>query len=178
MKHPFTTILMIFSLLLTGGGVTACNPDDDSGSGIEIPSFPDNSGDNNNNGNSGHNNENNTNMQIQVKINGTIYTATLAGNNTAAAFKAMLPLTLNMSDVNRNEKFIQLPAPLPTAATNPGTIRTGDIMLYESAGLVLFYKSFTTSYSYTRIGAIDNPTGLEILVGTGNVTVTFKALTP
>lgn len=47
-------------------------------------------------------------------------------------------------------------------------------MLYGNNTLVLFYKNFNTSYSYTKLGAIDNPAGLEAALGNGNVVVKFE----
>ncbi len=83
-------------------------------------------------------------------------------------------MTLNMKDLNGNEKYFDLPNNLPTNASNPGTIQAGDLMLYGSNTFVLFYKSFSTSYNYTRLARIDNPTGLAAALGSGNVTVRFE----
>jgi hypothetical protein len=110
---------------------------------------------------------------MQVKVGSAVFSATLSDNATARAFAAMLPLTLKMTDVNENEKFHQFPNSLPADASNPGTVRAGDVMLYGSDGLVLFYKTFSTSYSYTRIGRIADASGLQAALGEGNVTVTF-----
>lgn len=115
------------------------------------------------------------NQQILITIGPRSFTATLYHNATAAAFKALLPVTLEMSELNGNEKFVRLPASLPENASNPGTIQNGDLMLYGPNTLVLFYQSFPTSYSYTRIGRIDDTTRLAGAVGSGNVTVTFQA---
>ena len=78
-----------------------------------------------------------------------------------------------MQELNGNEKFAQLPNDLPTHPSKPGMIQTGDLMLYGSTTLVLFYQTFPTSYSYTKLGRIDNPAGLVAALGAGNVTVTF-----
>ncbi|MGA9578578.1 MAG: cyclophilin-like fold protein, partial [Terrimicrobiaceae bacterium] len=102
------------------------------------------------------------------------FTATLYDNATATAFKGMLPMTVKMSDLNGNEKYFDLPVNLPPNASNPGTIQSGDLMIYGSNTLVLFYKKFSTSYSYTSLGRINDPTALAAAVGSGSVTVTYE----
>lgn len=111
--------------------------------------------------------------QIEVRIGSKNFIAVLEDNATAAAFKARLPLTVEMTELNGNEKYFRLSENLPTNAANPGTIQAGDLMIYGSKTLVLFYKSFATSYEYTRLGRIKDVTGLAEAVGSGSVTVTL-----
>ncbi len=117
-----------------------------------------------------------TGNQMTITIGQKTFTATLEDNPTAKAFKAMLPLKLNMEDLNANEKVISLPTKLPTKDANPRQIKAGDLMIWTSRSLVLFYKSFPTSYSYTRLGRIDDPAGLAAAVGAGNVTIAFELI--
>lgn len=112
-------------------------------------------------------------MKLKISVGSNVFTATLNNNATATAFRATLPITINMSELNGNEKYFDLSYSLPTNALNPGTIQTGDLMMYGANTLVLFYKTFSTSYNYTRLGRIDNPSGLAAILGSGNVTVTF-----
>jgi len=112
--------------------------------------------------------------KLRIKIGDKSFIATLSDNATTKAFMAMLPLTVTMTELNGNEKFFRLAKNLPTNSSNHGTIANGDLMLWGSNTLVLFYESFSTSYDYTRLGKIDNPTGLAAAVGAGNVIVTFE----
>ena len=98
----------------------------------------------------------------------------ISDNATATAFKGMLPMTIKMRELNGNEKHFDLSVNLPTNASNPGKIQSGDLMIYGSNTLVLFYKTFSTSYSYTRLGRINDTTGLAAAVGSGSVTVTYE----
>jgi hypothetical protein len=111
--------------------------------------------------------------KITIRIGDKAFAATLSDNPTAAAFTKLLPLSITMTELNRNEKFARLATNVPVRPSTPASIRTGDLMLYGSDTLVLFYKSFRTTYSYTAIGRIDDPEGLEGALGTGDVDVTF-----
>ncbi len=115
-----------------------------------------------------------TGSQMRIKIGPSTFTATLDDNATATAFKALLPMTVTMVELNGNEKYVDLPGNLPANASNPQTIQNGDLMLYGANTLVLFYKAFATSYRYTRLGRINDPAGLAAAVGSGNVAVAFE----
>lgn len=111
---------------------------------------------------------------INIFIGSKTFTATLADSETGEAFAALLPLTVTMNELNGNEKYHYLNSSLPTAAYQPGIIHAGDLMLYGNNCVVLFYETFNTSYSYTRIGAIDDPSGLASALGSSDVSVRFE----
>lgn len=111
---------------------------------------------------------------LKITIGPVSFNATLDNNETAKAFKRLLPMTVDMSELHGNEKYYYLSNGLPTASFNLGTIRTGDLMLYGSTCVVLFYETFPTSYTYTRLGRITNPSGLASVLGSGGVNVTFE----
>ena len=113
--------------------------------------------------------------RMKITVNNRVFNATLEDNPTALAFQKLLPLTLTMSDLNGNEKYVDLPKSLPTASINPGAIQTGDIMLFGNNTLVLFYDSFNTSYSYSKIGKIEQPNEFQSVLGDGNVLVKFES---
>lgn len=112
--------------------------------------------------------------KLKIKIGEKTFTATLSDNPTAAAFIALLPFTIKMNELNNNEKYADLSKSLPTNLSVPSSIQSGDLMMYGSKTFVLFYKDFSTSYPYTKLGNIDNISGLAAALGSGSVTVTFE----
>jgi hypothetical protein len=154
---------MMFSVLLLFGGAAGCDR--------EHSAMVSNTG----NSNKEINDTNQTKgSQMKIKIGSKTFNATLFDNRAANAFKAMLPLTIKMEELNGNEKKYDFSNDLPTDSSNPKTINNGDLMIWGSNTLVLFYKTFPTQYSYTKLGRIDNSSGLEAAVGSGDVTVTFE----
>ena len=120
------------------------------------------------------NDNSNMNTTLKLTIGQTNFTATLEDNATVKELQSLLPMTLQMDELNGNEKYCYLSSSLPTAASRPGTIHAGDIMLYGSSCIVIFYKTFSSGYSYTRIGHIDNVEQLAQAVGSGSVSVRFE----
>ena len=110
---------------------------------------------------------------MKLIVGGKTFTVRLENNETVQALKAQLPLDLEMTELNGNEKYYYY-STLPTSATRPGTIRAGDIMLFQSNTLVIFYDTFESDYSYTRIGSVTDPDGLAEALGPGDVRVEWR----
>lgn len=119
--------------------------------------------------------EDDTMTTITITVDGASFDAQLASTPAAQAFARMLPLSLTMDELNGNEKYHYLDTSLPAEAQSVGSIATGDLMLYGSSCVVLFYDSFRTSYTYTRLGRVTDPAGLADALGSGSVTVAFEA---
>ena len=84
-------------------------------------------------------------MNITIEAGGRTFDAVLYANTAADEIADCLPFTLSMSELNGNEKYYY------------------------------FDESFSTSYSYTPIGRILNPEGLEEALGRGSIKVAFSA---
>ena len=116
----------------------------------------------------------NTMIDLKITVAGQVFTAKLYDNESTQALLHQLPLTVRMDELNGNEKYYFMPIALPTSSERPGEIHTGDFMLYGSDCLVLFYKNFSSSYSYTRLGYIEDVEGFAQAVGNGSVSVSFE----
>ena len=111
---------------------------------------------------------------MKITVGEHQFTVTLEDNATAEALEKHLPMTLDMNELNGNEKYRYMPFSLPTDSYSPGMIQVGDIMLYGDNCLVVFYKSFSTLNSYTRIGRIDNAEKLLAVVGVDDVQMVLE----
>ncbi len=140
------------------GNVPEMKPDETSGTETNIQ----------------NNTEENIVENMNVQVGDVVFSATLEENEAVTAFVEMMqenPIVIQMSDYSGFEKVGSLGASLP-ASNSQITTQAGDIVLYNGNQIVIFYGS--NSWSYTRLGHIDDLTGWEEALGSGDVTVTFS----
>ena len=114
------------------------------------------------------------NMQnIIITIKNKKYEAILYDNSTVRELIKNFPISITMSDLNGNEKYYNFSKSFSTSSENVANINKGDIMLFGDNCLVIFYKSFSTSYRYTKLGCIKNLEDLENSLGKGDIEITF-----
>lgn len=116
----------------------------------------------------------NKEMKINVIVNGITFTASLEQNEAVDALLDMMnegPVTIDMQDYAGFEKVGDLPTSLPTQDQRIIT-QPGDIVLYQGNQIVMFYG--TNSWSYTRLGHIDNLSGWQEALGNENVTTVLS----
>ena len=114
--------------------------------------------------------------KVLLRVGGNTMTATLTDNEATRELTKLLEhgdITIRMSDYGGFEKVGALPQSLPTSNTQITTV-TGDIMLYQGNQMVIFYGS--NSWSYTRLGKIDEATASNIkqFLGNSDVTLTLS----
>lgn len=115
------------------------------------------------------------NMQnIIITIKNKKYEAILYDNSTTKELIKKFPITITMSDLNGNEKYYNFSKSFSTSSENVANINKGDIMLFGDNCLVIFYKSFSTRYKYTKLGYIKNTEDLENSFGKGDISITFE----
>lgn len=113
---------------------------------------------------------------INISVNGNTFSANLEDNSSAEALKGLLEkgdLTVDMHDYGSFEKVGEIGTTLPRNDTRI-TTEPGDIILYLGNQITIYYE--TNSWSFTRLGKIQNVTQSELksALGSGNATVTFS----
>ena len=118
--------------------------------------------------------EENMVKKMTLQIGNSSFTATLENNPAVDAFVEMMndsSVIIQMNDYSGFEKVGSLGTNLP-ADDKQTTTHAGDIVLYNGNQIVIFYGS--NSWSYTRLGKIDDLSGWEDALGSGDMTVTFS----
>ena len=101
-----------------------------------------------------------TEMKVNISINGKTFSATLEDNEAANELYEIIKndgLTIGHT-LTSNDKQT--------------TTEAGDIVLYQSNQIVMFYGS--NSWSYTKLGKIDDLSGWEEALGSGDITAEFS----
>ncbi len=114
--------------------------------------------------------------KMKVQIGEYTFTATLEENEAVNELIEMMkegPVVLDLDDYSGFEKVGSLGKSL-TRSDKQATTESGDIVLYNGNNIVIFYGS--NSWSYTRLGKIDDLTDWENALGNGSVTVTLSLL--
>jgi hypothetical protein len=114
-----------------------------------------------------------TRININLTVGYKVFSAKLYKNQTTQPLVKKFPITVDMSELNGNEKYYYLEGKLPTASQKPGEIHAGEIMLYGDDCLVVFYKNFSSSYQYTRLGYIEDAVGFARVVGDRTCKITL-----
>lgn len=119
--------------------------------------------------------ESNAMINITISVGGSSFSAKLYDNETSRALLEKFPVELNMDELNGREKFHFLPENLPFAyAETPDTIHAGEIMLWSSNCLVLFYNTFPNTVSgYVKLGYVEDVEGFASALGGESSQVTF-----
>ena len=118
-----------------------------------------------------------TNMEgtkMKIQIGDASFTATLEDNAAVHELIEMMkdePITIQMNDYSGFEKVGSLGRSL-TTNNHQTTTSAGDIVLYNGNQIVMFYGS--NSWSYTRIGRIDDLSGWKEALGSGSITAVFS----
>ena len=112
---------------------------------------------------------------MQMKINDTPVTVAWEDNESVSALKELAAndLTIQMSMYGGFEQVGSIGQRLPSSDVQTST-SSGDIVLYSSNQLVVFYGS--NSWAYTRLGHITDKTSEEMrtLLSNGDVTITLS----
>ncbi len=110
-----------------------------------------------------------------VTIGEQTFSAQFYDTETTRTLLNQVPVSFEMSELNGNEKYCDLPENLPFFATEqPAEMHAGEIMLWSANTLVLFYETFPNSFGgYVRLGYVEDPSGLAAALGTNGADVTF-----
>lgn len=114
--------------------------------------------------------------RIVITVDGKSMSATLADNQATKTLIDRLSsgaITITMSNYGGFEKVGSLPWSLPSSDTQI-TTKPGDIMLYNSNQMVIFYGQ--NSWAYTPLGVLENTDSDKIrdFVGNGDKQVTIS----
>jgi len=112
---------------------------------------------------------------IYIKVNNQVLNVELEDNSATKELKEKLKsgdIIINAHEYGGFEKVGELGFSLPREDESI-TTSAGDVVLYQGNQISLFYKS--NSWSYTKLGKIQNFSSKELanILGNGDVTITI-----
>ena len=167
MKKSFILLIILFLILLSSCGKSNSTPTqttDEPSTTITTPSDD----------NSTTKEDETANMKLTLKIDDMEVDVIWSDNDSVRALKNLAKdgLTINMSKYGGFEQVGSIGSTLPSSDTRI-TTNPGDIVLYSSNQIVLFYDSNT--WSYTRLGHINlSKSELTDLLGDEDVVITLN----
>ena len=168
MKRVLTLLLAIMLIIMTACGKSDNSPTpsntDEPSTTITTPQDD----------NSTTKEDETANMKLTLKIDGIEVDVIWADNDSVKALKNLAKdgLTINMSKYGGFEQVGSIGSTLPSSDTRI-TTNPGDIVLYSSNQIVLFYDSNT--WSYTKLGHINlSKSELTDLLGDEDVVITLS----
>ncbi len=113
---------------------------------------------------------------VKITVNNRTFDVELENNSATAELVKKLSesnITIDAKDYGNFEKVGDLGFSLPTSDESIET-SPGDIVLYQSNQISLFYESH--SWDYTKIGKIKNATAEELaeVLGSGDVEIVLS----
>lgn len=113
-------------------------------------------------------------MNITVTIGGTEYTAQFDNNAAAREVAELFPLSVDMKEwAGNNEYYAGLGKTINGTAPAATAITAGDIMLYSSRSLVIFYDSSENTAGYVKLGHISGSKNLKTALDKAGGKVAF-----
>ncbi|OWV01081.1 hypothetical protein B7994_04730 [Fibrobacter sp. UWR2] len=114
-------------------------------------------------------------MQVQIEIGNDKYNAFFENSGIAQAVAALFPKSVKMEEyAANNEYYARLDSKISSKASEVDKIFAGDIMLYNSISLVIFYADAEHTSGYVKLGHIENPTGLKKSLGAAGGKLRFS----
>ncbi|VTR29363.1 cyclophilin-like fold protein [Sphingobacterium thalpophilum] len=113
-------------------------------------------------------------LQLKITMGKTVATADLVDNPTTKEFIKMLPLTLDMQDVLKTEKYADLKTELPKEGNVIHSYKAGDISYWLGGGIALYYTEDGRPIKAGLIEMAKIKKGFEDFNVPGNVKVIFQ----
>ncbi|OYQ67960.1 cyclophilin-like fold protein [Aerococcus sp. 1KP-2016] len=114
-------------------------------------------------------------FDVLLETTDRTYEAVFYENELTEILVDAMPFTIDLRDFMGQEKVGSIPIKLPSLkAQQVGTVEKGHLYLWANTDLVLFYKTFDTTYSYVNIGYFKNAKEVDALVSATEITVILR----